>query len=294
MKVVDITGQRFGRLMVIDRAGSKKNRMYWNCVCDCGNEVIVSGFSLRQGSSRSCGCLQREMASSANIKDITGQRFGRLTVLYPYTGKRKSHDMLWVCKCDCGQITEVCTTALRHGDTKSCGCYRKEIALINAEKDLTGMRFGKLVAIKKIGTHRRNTLWDCLCDCGKHKVTMAVDLLRLHTTSCGCAKSGIECMISHYLEDNKINFVSQKTFIGCKDINSLPFDFYLPDYNIAIEYDGEFHYYATELGNDLESQQRHDAIKTKYCEENDIILLRIPYWEKDNIESILSDWLFNF
>jgi len=60
-----------------------------------------------------------------------------------------------------------------------------------------------------------------------------------------------------------------------------------------LEYDGEFHYIEfPNLGNDLAGQQRRDAIKTKYCDENDIILLRIPYWGKDNIESILTDWLF--
>lgn len=44
--------------------------------------------------------------------------------------------------------------------------------------------------------------------------------------------------------------------------------------------------------DNLSVRQKRDTIKTKYCEENDIVLLRIPYWEKDNIESILSDWLF--
>lgn len=72
----------------------------------------------------------------------------------------------------------------------------------------------------------------------------------------------------------------------------MPFDFYLPMYNMAIEYDGEFHYRQIPGFNDLPSQQHRDEIKTQYCEENDIILLRIPYWDKDNIESILKEWLF--
>ena len=72
----------------------------------------------------------------------------------------------------------------------------------------------------------------------------------------------------------------------------LRFDFYLQDYGVAIEYDGEFHYNKIESrGNDLDYQVNNDKIKTEYCDSNDIILLRIPYWEKDNIESILSEWL---
>lgn len=96
----------------------------------------------------------------------------------------------------------------------------------------------------------------------------------------------------NFLNDHNIQYTRQKVFIGCKNINNLPFDFFLDLHGIAIEYDGEFHYNQYGDFNDLESQQKRDAIKTKYCEENDIILLRIPYWEKDNIESILSDWLF--
>ena len=100
-------------------------------------------------------------------------------------------------------------------------------------------------------------------------------------------------MIDSFLCDNHIEFKRQKKFVNCKDKSDLYFDFYLSDYNLAIEYDGEFHYMEFPLlGNDLEGQQRRDAIKTKYCEENDIVLLRIPYWEKENIESILTDWLF--
>ena len=105
-------------------------------------------------------------------------------------------------------------------------------------------------------------------------------------------RSSKEMEIAECLTKHNVKFQQQKTFPGCKDIGYLRFDFYLPEYNIAIEYDGELHYMETSLDNDLEGQQRRDILKTKYCEENDIILLRIPYWEKDNIESILTDWLF--
>lgn len=84
----------------------------------------------------------------------------------------------------------------------------------------------------------------------------------------------------------------------CKDINTLPFDFYLNDYNVAIEYDGEQHYMPVnwngkmsdeELNRAFELVQFHDKIKTEYCEEQNIQLIRIPYWEKNNIECFLFD-----
>lgn len=68
----------------------------------------------------------------------------------------------------------------------------------------------------------------------------------------------------------------------------MPFDFYLPEYNCCIEYDGEFHYKITTLNNDLKSQKLHDKIKSDYCKLNNIKLVRIPYWEKDYIQEILK------
>ena len=66
---MDLTGQRFGRWTVIERSKSHANEAYWVCKCDCGTIRTVRQLSLRQGVSRSCGCLQREKA-----RKITGDR----------------------------------------------------------------------------------------------------------------------------------------------------------------------------------------------------------------------------
>ena len=63
----DLTGQRFGRLVVIGRAGhSKKREILWLCLCDCGKTTTVPGFNLRIGNTGSCGCLNSEMAKKRN------------------------------------------------------------------------------------------------------------------------------------------------------------------------------------------------------------------------------------
>ena len=67
----------------------------------------------------------------------------------------------------------------------------------------------------------------------------------------------------------------------------MPFDFYLPQYNICIEYDGEFHYKMIMEYDEFINQKIRDTIKTVYCKENNIKLIRIPYWEFNNIENIL-------
>lgn len=57
---IDLTGQRFGRLEVVDRAESKGNMSRWNCVCDCGNSTVVYANNLRRGYTQSCGCYRHE------------------------------------------------------------------------------------------------------------------------------------------------------------------------------------------------------------------------------------------
>ncbi len=116
----DITGQRFGRLLVIKRSENVKSRATWICRCDCGSETIVPTNSLNRGNTKSCGCL------SPKFQDLTGQRFERLVVIK--RGDPTPCGVLrWVCKCDCGEIRQVQPIALKSGNTKSCGCYKHEL-----------------------------------------------------------------------------------------------------------------------------------------------------------------------
>jgi hypothetical protein len=64
----DISNQRFGRLLVLERVGKKWGSVTWRCRCDCGNELITTSSNLTKGRTKSCGCLQREWASSGKIK----------------------------------------------------------------------------------------------------------------------------------------------------------------------------------------------------------------------------------
>lgn len=67
----DMTGQTFGRLLVIEKAPSRKKNVYWRCVCECGNEVVTQGNALRGGVTKSCGCLNRELAPLKGKKNAT-------------------------------------------------------------------------------------------------------------------------------------------------------------------------------------------------------------------------------
>lgn len=109
---------------------------------------------------------------------------------------------------------------------------------------------------------------------------------------CSKSESKGEYTIRIFLENHQIKFEQEYTFNNCKDKNVLPFDFYLPDYNKIIEYDGKQHYSCEDWGkvDGTVAHQltvKHDNIKNNYCKDNNISLLRIPYWEYSNIDTIL-------
>ena len=114
-----------------------------------------------------------------------------------------------------------------------------------------------------------------------------------------CKSSKGEKSIRKYLIDNSFNFKEQYRINGCKDIKPLPFDFAVFDDNgnllHLIEYDGKQHYETwhnvSNAKDKLIKIQKHDNIKTIYCQKNRIDLIRIPYWSFKNIQSILNDIL---
>ena len=119
-------GLRFGRLTVIEQAGlTSTGGNRWKCRCDCGGISYPHASGLRNGKTKSCGCLQKETAGKYNAKDIKGQRFGRLIALYPTGERHKDRGIVWRLRCDCGKEIEHSTRHLG-SDTKSCGCLRKE------------------------------------------------------------------------------------------------------------------------------------------------------------------------
>ena len=189
--------------------------------------------------------------------DLTNQRFGSLIVL-------------------------------KRGHAKSCGCLNKEVASKKATlsyKDLTNQKFGKLTAKEYIGSSgKESALWLCHCDCGNNNfITTSAHLISGNTQSCGCLKSKGEEKIKLILQQHNINYEQEKIF---SDLPLKRFDFYLPNFNLLIEYDGQQHYQNNGGWNskeNLENIQKRDKIKNEYALSHNIPLVRIPYWERDNI-----------
>lgn len=114
-----------------------------------------------------------------------------------------------------------------------------------------------------------------------------------------CRKSGGEDKISELLSRWNIEHESEHSFPDCKNVLPLEFDFYIANYNICIEFQGEQHYYPIDFAgrgvewaeSEFKKNKKRDKIKENYCKDNNINLLIIPYWEFDNIEEILINIL---
>lgn len=221
------------------------------------------------------------------ITDLTGQKFNRLTVLGQDKEKSKPGKAYWKCQCDCGTIKSVRGDMLKNGNTKSCGCYKIEDFVNRTKKDLTNQKFGRLTALyptdKRSGNH---IVWHCKCDCGNECDVAGAMMTIGHVNSCGCISSVGESNIQKVLQENNILFEKQKTFT---DLISpaggfLRYDFYLPQQNRLVEFDGEQHNQEVEYySNTLAERQAKDIIKNKYAKSHNIPLVRIPYKERDTI-----------
>ena len=129
------------------------------------------------------------------------------------------------------------------------------------------------------------------CRCGNEYTTSYVNFLRHGVNQCPkCSnkESKGEELIRVALDDLGVSFEREKRFDDCRDVKPLPFDFFLPDYNMCIEFDGQHHYEDIEEYSDLETVIAHDEIKNNYCAKNDIRLLRIPYYEGNYILEIIK------
>lgn len=140
-----------------------------------------------------------------------------------------------------------------------------------------------------IDTTTRNLRIVC-GSCGQEFITSLASIKGSygHCYSCGQKYSQGEDLIETFLINHEVQYEPQKKFEDCRDKRVLPFDFYLPEYMTCIEFDGQGHYQPVFGDKSFERTVLHDKMKNKYCEENGIKLIRIPYWDGNNINEILS------
>lgn len=210
----DLTGQRFGNLVVEEFAGRDINgNVMWKCRCDCGREKNIQHFSLINKRSKSCGCRY-----SQHHPKLEGKRFGKLQVIKEVG--RDKNKIVYLCRCDCGKELELSDLRLKTG-LKSCGCLTAERAKELGTSDLIGKRFSNLTVIEKLPyTKNHRQYWKCLCDCGREIEANTTELTRGVKKNC----EDLDCEYSR--ESLKFRgrlpnwYVNRKNnFSGNKEIN---------------------------------------------------------------------------
>lgn len=210
-------------------------------------------------------------------------------------GEYKSSSTKIKCRCkkDGYEWESIPNRLLRGGGCPKCAGntkktteeFKREMKEINSDIEIIGEYINDRTKIK------------CKCKIDGHKWEAKPNtLLNGH----GCPKCNVskgEKRVAEYLDGKTIKYKSQHKFDDCRSKYKLPFDFYIPSLNIAIEYDGEDHYKINKRSkNDTYKRafdrfvgtKVRDTIKTIYCKENNIKLIRIPYWDFDNIDEILE------
>ncbi len=297
-KLDDLTGRKYGYLTVLDLfRDSKHNRdVVWRCECECGNEKFVTTNSLLNNKNISCGCHDGKPQRSP-VYDMVGKTFNELTVIEraeDYISPSGKHTLRWKCRCSCGNYTMVTTNALVQNKTKSCGCMGKNII---------GQKFGMLTVLEKVDSHvskngRKRSKYKCICECGNHTYVLKSNLVSGNIISCGChTKSKGEIRLCESMDKLNIKYIFQYEHpeLVSRCNNPLRVDFYLPEFNTFIEYDGEAHYQPIRYGGRSQDDanfyfeviQNNDSIKNEYCRVHNINMVRIPYWDYDKIDDYL-------
>ena len=297
-----LIGTKINKWTILDTIiHSDRQHTYVLAKCDCGTVKEVRLSYVMNNKTIDCGCgHQNRLREKIKNKysNLINTKINDWTILdiIPPNGKHSYTKAK--CQCECGAISETKLSYITNGRSKDCGCGRKETLKEVRTKNLVGQRFGKLVVVEMLEERNKNgrISYRCKCDCGNEVNVLGNSLTTYHTLSCGCLVSYWNMYIQQFLEENKIKYMSEYIiYIGD---NYYRYDFYLPQYNLFIEYDGKQHYEPVRFfGNDedakyvYERTKEHDEIKNRYCEENNINLLRIPYWETKNIETIINNCL---
>ena len=156
--------------------------------------------------------------SGNRVKDLEGQRFGRLVVIGT-EGKRRGSRFVWLCRCDCGNTVSVSAVNLCSGHTRSCGCLKSELSSKRAWKlrenntaDMVGQRFGRWLVLRQATNPspetRRGAFWLCECTCGTTKIVRGDVLKSGDSQSCGCLQKEI---VSKQCGENSPNWNLDKT-----------------------------------------------------------------------------------
>lgn len=257
----------------------KNNTSKLKILCPKGHEFEMSWDSFN-GGHRCPICSGR-----VSIKEVEEfiDKEGYKLISDKYIRAKDKIDI----KCPEGHIFKMSYQCFKRGQRCPI-CYKNSHTTIEDVKEYMNKEGYILLSTEYVNG---NTHLDIMCPKG-HNYKATFHHFKSDNTRCPyCNFSKGEDIIEEFLKNNNIVYKPQYKFDDCKYKRCLPFDFYLPDFNSCIEFDGEQHYKPVEYFGGEESFKNtviRDNIKTEYCKNNNIKLIRIPYYEINNIDGILT------
>ena len=264
--------------------------------CRCGKEFKTTFSKFKASNKRQCNkCSNRHKMSYDEVLEYVNKTECTLV-----SKEFKGIDDKLVFKCKCGELFERSFYNFKIFEKRCPKCREDEKSLnMSLEykyvKKYIESNEAKLLSNEYINA---KTKLDIQCKCGR-KFKADFDKInsrgKVRCNVCSKKTSTKEFIISQKLKALNIKYIEQYKFDDCIYKDKLIFDFYIPSLNTCIEYDGEGHYKPFRFNKDKETMQKkleetqiRDAIKTQYCKDNNIKLIRIPYFEFDNIDEILK------
>lgn len=242
---IDMVGQRFGSLVVVEKTGKlTSNRMaIWKCICDCGNDHEAAGGSLRKGHTKSCGCFSfRTRKYDPKISEKYGHLIFKGEAPRLVTPHKTIKAGYWDCICGKEVIKsyqEVC-----NGSITSCGCMKGKAGIA----DITNQKFDRLTALRR--TDKKQTggyLWECVCDCGTERLATVGALNSGQARSCGCLR--VDMNTTHGMTGTP-TYSSYRSML--ERVGNNKFDEWYSDVEIAPEWDmskgGSFENFLKDMG----------------------------------------------
>ena len=277
----------------------KNNKTKLKIKCPKGHEYECSWAHYNQGTRCPICNIENKTLSYKTVKEII-EKDGYTLLSKQYKNSNKK----LIIQCDKGHVYEV--TYAHYSQGSRCPHCNKEIKIAKLKESSDKKRHdyeyikyqiekdGNVLLSKEYCGNKKPLLIRCPKG---HEYTADWRAYNQGERCPHCASSKGEKKVENILKEKGIKYICQYKIKDCKDKDCLPFDFYLPNFNILIEYDGQQHFKPIDFAgkgeewaikNMLETQRR-DNIKTQYCKDNNIKLIRIPYFEFENIEQIFID-----
>lgn len=278
--------------------------------CSCGTEFTTTYNRFQSQNKRTCDACGRRAADAAKrltLAEVCNMIRQNSDCEY-VSGEYKNRKSRIRVRCSCGEEFETTLDRLLHyngsGACAKCGIKQRNRLrkhTLESVRETAIRRGAELVSKEYQNAHQLLTF---RCECGAEFRTTFNRFLtsgKVRCNACSGYESNGEYRIRKWLIANDIPFVAQKTFLGCGSAKRpYFFDFYLPEFNLCIEFDGRQHFEAVDFSGhqDEDTQARalwdlqcRDLVKDIYCEEHGIGLLRIRYDESERIEDILGSTL---